>query len=91
MLYDNVRYLGHMLHMFLNDNPNLLYDLYGKLSRSVVSTPDVTTLLIDRFDEWLENYDCRVDIANRKILQGIVEAFVKLVSTGEVVRPLAYA
>ena len=51
MLYDNVRYLGHMLHMFLNDNPNLLYDLYGKLSRSVVSTPYVTTLLIDRFDE----------------------------------------
>ena len=91
MLYDNVHYLGHMLHMFLNGNPDLLYDLYGKLSRSVVSTPDVTTLLIDRFDEWLENYDCRVDIANRKILQGIVEAFVKLVSTGEVVRPLAYA
>ena len=87
MLYDRTYYLGEMFRLFLNDNPNLMDDFYTTLSGEAVSTQGVSTLLMHRFEAWLETCGQSMDSTYRDMLKEMVGAFAELLVTDETTVP----
>ena len=89
--YDNVYYFSEILHTFLSQKPNLLYNLDDLASEDVVLTQDVLILLRNRFKKWLAHHECIIDPSHQEMLEDVVETFAELAAIEEVDKFIAYA
>jgi hypothetical protein len=92
MIYDTTYALAQILETFLRDHPEVRDTCYrAVLSGQAVSALDASSLLISRFEKWLERDGSLTDSASRTALQEIIEAHVELATTYETAEPLTHA
>ena len=79
MLYDNVGYLGDMLHHFLLDNPELFHDHESCPSVSQrVAVQGAELPLRQRLEMWLDTATTLTDPAHRATLLQLADTYETL-------------
>lgn len=92
MIYDTTYALVQLLETFLRNHPEVLDACCrAVLSDDGVSVSDGSSLLISRFEKWLERDGGVMDSAYRTALQDLIEARVELATTYETAEPLMHA
>jgi hypothetical protein len=92
MIYDTTYALVQLLETFLRNHPEVL-DACCRADRfdEVASVADGSSLLISRFEKWLERDGGRIDSTYRTALQNLIETRVELAATYETAKSLTHA